>query len=158
MDWKNILISVSLSLIPAVVVAILTVRLSLRQFYSQKWWEKKVEAYSNIIKDLKNFHYCISELYDLETGVKQLNDHRLDTLDRNKRKSFENLKLTALEKNFVISKEAAMELDKFIKKTAYDYPEQDKEPLSEYYGRQYEGIEECLMNFRLYAKKDLKVS
>lgn len=158
MDWKNILVSVLLSLIPAVVVSFITVRLSLRQFYSQKWWEKKVEAYSNIIKDLKDFHYCVSELYDRETGLKQLDDNRLDKLGRTKRKSYETLKLTALEKNFVISKEAAMELDRFIKETAYDYPEQDKEPLSEYYGRLYENVEECLKNFRFFAKKDLKVS
>ncbi|MCL4386367.1 MAG: hypothetical protein M1326_08665, partial [Cyanobacteria bacterium] len=124
----------------------------------KKWWEKKVEAYSNIIKDLKDFHYCVSELYDRETGLKQLDDNRLDKLGRTKRKSYETLKLTALEKNFVISKEAAMELDRFIKETAYDYPEQDKEPLSEYYGRLYENVEECLKNFRFFAKKDLKVS
>ena len=40
------------SLLVAVVTAFVTVRLSLSNFYSQKWWERKAEVYSTILEAL----------------------------------------------------------------------------------------------------------
>jgi len=47
---------ISKYLIPAlfvsIITAVVTVKLSIKQFYSQRWWEKKAEAYSHIIENL----------------------------------------------------------------------------------------------------------
>ena len=43
----------------SVLVAIITVKLSLKKFRSEKWWEKKVEVYSKIIDALHHLkNYC----------------------------------------------------------------------------------------------------
>ena len=43
------------SILVAVVVAVITVRLSMKSFVSQRWWERKAEAYSKIMEQLS---YC----------------------------------------------------------------------------------------------------
>ena len=41
-----------ISLVSPILAVFLAVQLSLRKFYSQKWWEKKSEVYSNILESL----------------------------------------------------------------------------------------------------------
>lgn len=38
----------------AVITAAVTVRLSLRNFYTEKWWERQAEAYSEILESLSH--------------------------------------------------------------------------------------------------------
>jgi hypothetical protein len=40
------------SLVVAIIVAILTVQLSLRRFYREKWWERRLDAYTRVIEAL----------------------------------------------------------------------------------------------------------
>lgn len=40
------------NLIVAIIVAVLTVQLSIHRFRKEKWWEKRVEAYSRIVEAL----------------------------------------------------------------------------------------------------------
>ena len=40
------------SLLIAVVAAAVSATVTARSFYSQKWWEKKAEVYSNILETL----------------------------------------------------------------------------------------------------------
>jgi hypothetical protein len=42
------------SLIVAVISALITASLSLRRFRREKWWERKVDAYSKVIEALHN--------------------------------------------------------------------------------------------------------
>ena len=52
----NIILEIILSSIPGLIVAtigtLLSVNLALRRFYSEKWWERKAEAYSRIVEEL----------------------------------------------------------------------------------------------------------
>lgn len=52
-----VIASLGTSLVVAVVTAILTVQLSLRRFQAERWWERKVDAYSRIIEAL---HHVIA--------------------------------------------------------------------------------------------------
>ena len=156
-DWKNILIGVLISIIPAIVVAILTVRLSLRQFYSQKWWERKADSYSRIVRELRNLSYCIKELYAVEMGEKKLSDKRLKTLKKRHVLSFESLKITAAEGDFVISKEASQELGRLINNIEANYYNPNKDSWADYYAREYDFVEYCNVNIRKLAKNDLNV-
>ena len=53
--------SVFLELLGALVIAVVaswvTVRLSLRSFLSQRWWEMKADAYSQIMEQLSHLEY-----------------------------------------------------------------------------------------------------
>ena len=53
--YVNISIALIPSLIVAVVTALLTVRLSLRKFYTERWWERKADAYSRIVEALHKY-------------------------------------------------------------------------------------------------------
>jgi len=157
-DWKNILISVLLSLIPVIAVAFLTVRLSLRQFYSQKWWEKKIETYSSIIGDLSNLLYCVGELFDEAWGIKEFNDNRNRALSKNYIKSIESLKKAVSLGAFIISEKVFKELNSLtlILDHYEDYNSQ-KEALSDYYAKKDTIIKEYFGKIRKLAKKDLKI-
>lgn len=52
--WVTAVLSLASALIVAVVTSLLTVRLALRRFYSEKWWERKAAAYTAIIESM---HY-----------------------------------------------------------------------------------------------------
>ena len=44
------------AIVAAVVTAVLTVRLSFRRFQAERWWDRKADAYANIIGALQ---HCI---------------------------------------------------------------------------------------------------
>lgn len=52
--WVTAVLSLASALIVAVVTSLLTVRLALGRFYSEKWWERKAAAYAAIIESM---HY-----------------------------------------------------------------------------------------------------
>ncbi len=56
------------SLIVAVVAAYVTVRLSLKQFHSQRWWERKAQAHSDIIEQLAHLKFTFEEWLGAEFG------------------------------------------------------------------------------------------
>jgi len=59
---RDIFIYLISALIVSIITAYLTVKFSIKQFYSQKWWEKKAEAYSNIIEKLSYLQYYFGEV------------------------------------------------------------------------------------------------
>jgi len=154
MDWKNILISVLLSLIPAVFIAFITVRLSLRQFYSQKWWEKKAEVYSDIIGHLTDLNYSIDEVSLAEKTEKGITKNHVDKLVNVFRESLIPIKKAAISGAYAISDKAALELRQLIKKLedfAYF-------PLVFDQKAEMDLFRNCLERIRKEAKKDLKIS
>ena len=51
---ESLVVSLFGSLIIAVVAAVVTVALTTRSFYSQKWWERKADVYSTILETLSD--------------------------------------------------------------------------------------------------------
>jgi hypothetical protein len=51
------------SLVISVFTAVLTVQLSLRRFQSERWWERKVDAYTRIIEALHHVIAFTSMIY-----------------------------------------------------------------------------------------------
>jgi len=47
------------NLVVAMIVAVLTVQLSLRRFYREKWWERRLDAYIRVIEAL---HHMMRDL------------------------------------------------------------------------------------------------
>lgn len=63
-DWVFSLLT---GIIIAIITAYFTVRFSLKQFYSQQWWQKKAEAYTNIMESLYSIRrYYSSEVHAME--------------------------------------------------------------------------------------------
>jgi hypothetical protein len=131
--------------------------LTLKQFYSQKWWEKRAEAYSAISKDLSSVFFCVKELCAELEGEKELADHRRKTLNNEYLRRLDSLKITAAGGAFIISKEVYEELELLVKNLESNYYRQEKESLADYFTRDYHFIETCKNNFNVLAKKDLKI-
>ena len=58
----------SIQLVSSAIVAIIVVRLSLRKFYSQKWWEKQAEVYSEILEALSDLQISNDDDYRRWSG------------------------------------------------------------------------------------------
>ena len=54
-----------LVVIASVITTYVTVKLSIKQFYSTRWWEKQAEAYSHIIEHLSYLQYYFGERLDM---------------------------------------------------------------------------------------------
>ncbi|HML08871.1 MAG TPA: hypothetical protein VK430_12200 [Xanthobacteraceae bacterium] len=52
LEVTSALFQIGVSLLVAVITAWLTVWLSLRRFYREKWWEAKMRAYTDVIQAL----------------------------------------------------------------------------------------------------------
>ena len=78
---NNVLQIIIPGLIISIVTAVLTVRLSVKQFTSQRWWEKKAEAYSKIIENLSNLQFCFEEWLSDEYNEKELRKEVIEKLN-----------------------------------------------------------------------------
>ena len=52
MEWPTFFGQVVSAIVIAVISARVTVHFALKRFYSEKWWERKTEAYTAIIEAL----------------------------------------------------------------------------------------------------------
>ena len=90
-----------IALIPGVIVSIITayvtVQLSMKQFYSQRWWEKKAEAYSHIIEHLSYLQFYFGEWFNEGANIKELGDSDKERLSEGYRQARESIaKATAI--------------------------------------------------------------
>ena len=70
MTLETALLQIVIALIVAVTTSILTVWLSLRRYYREKWWEAKMRAYTDIIQALHHMKH------DLEISIAAEYEHR----------------------------------------------------------------------------------
>ena len=50
-EWVG---NIAAGLFVAVVTSVVTVRLSIKRFRSERWWERKVEAYTDLLSSLSD--------------------------------------------------------------------------------------------------------
>lgn len=151
--YIQLLISLIPSLIVAVITAQLTVKLSLRRFYTERWWEKKADVYSRIVDNLhKHKNYAQNKL----------NNEFVDNPDTSKDKRLEQQWLEGKKElehavdlgAFIISEEAEMILQKFLKRKLPNYREV---AFCEIIEIDLKYVEECLTEIKTAAKRDLRL-
>lgn len=130
--------------------SIITVRLALRQFYSQKWWERKADAYSAIIDALYHVRNDLGATFDDAIGEINLSEERKIILAEESKKGYTEIFKAEGIGAFVISKEAAQSLTKLRKQFDSEDPSISWE---ERINNQYIAVVECLEEFRYHAKK-----
>lgn len=65
---ENAIFSIFTGMVIAVFSSWFTVKLSLKKFQEEKWWEHKLEAYKKIIESLHNFKKYMSIEESFEIG------------------------------------------------------------------------------------------
>jgi hypothetical protein len=118
---KNIIQIIIPGLIISIITAFLTVKLSIKQFTSQRWWEKKVESYSKIIENLSNLQFCFEEWLSYAYNEKELGKEAIEKLNKNHEQAREKIKLISAIGAFAISKEASGVLSELV--SEIDKPE-----------------------------------
>jgi|SRR3989344_2318173 len=156
----DIITELALSIIVAIISAYFTVKFSLKKFYSQRIWEIKEAAYSDIIEQISVIKYYFSELWDeFIIGSK----HTSKELFTDYKKSFKTLHKVASKGAFIISNEAADALKKFMSQLwvietnwreenmSSDNPGSIPPPVEEY----HDLVQKFSENFTKIAKKDI---
>jgi hypothetical protein len=147
-----------LALIPSIVVSVLTayvtVRLSIKQFYSEKWWEKKAEAYSSIIEQLSYLQYFLEQWFSNEIGEKVLREETKARMREEYEQVELALKKAAAAGAYIVSDDTAIALKDVISvfnQPGYRYDRNWLEEME----KDYVAVKECITKIREYAKEDL---
>jgi len=156
----------------AVVTAVLTVQLALRRFYTERWWEKKAEAYLNVIDalsvQLRQLQDELDELHSYQTQLQHSQtpgsvkvtvlpeEMRLE----NKRRwdeAVQELEDARIQGAFLLSDASVGALERFQQERAMLARDVRYVGYDDILERQVELAQEVLDEFRSLAKKDLRV-
>lgn len=101
--------TIAASALAAVLAARLTLRAAAAQFTSERWWERKADAYSGLVHALHEMRGYVQTLQDLHAGTPgPMAEEHLKVQWRHGR---EELARAAAQHAFVIHTDAATELD-----------------------------------------------
>jgi hypothetical protein len=140
------------SLLTAVVAAVVTTWLALRRFRSERWWEKKFDVYTSIIEALQQMSSAFNEDFDEQQRASRLDESRKSTQLREKYQAANDEIWRAIGLGeFIISAQAVAELRRFQRELAKDH-----EDYIGYLIDSMEAITECLGHMRNIAREDLK--
>ena len=149
-----------LALVPGVIIAVvtafLTVRLSLRQFYSQRWWERKAEAYSTIVESIYHAKNYVARLLEAEEEGSEVSNERRKQLEEYSMKAYEELNKAASIGAFIISDEAATHISKLLKDLRSEEHDTERS-WYDYLDSKVSILDRSLVKIREYAKKDLEI-
>jgi hypothetical protein len=102
------------TVIGGMITAYFSVRLALKKFRTERWWEKKAETYTSAIEALFDIRAYSSETSDrLEVG-RSLDDDRMQQLAKRSAAGRGELRRIAALGNLVVSKDCATRLDLLI--------------------------------------------
>lgn len=148
---QGILIALVPALLVSILTAYMTVRFSLRQFYSQKWWEKKAEAYSHIMEHLSYMQYHLDEWRADYICEKNLSDDTKKRFAQEYIVSKESVMRAAALGAYIVSENVANALVELLS-------ELNKSNLNDYLGtieQHLNAIEKCIVTIREDTKTDL---
>jgi hypothetical protein len=125
-----------------------------KRFTSERWWERKVKAYEDIVDALSGLIHYYRTLMDEELGEKQLSKEAQAEFNKRSRQGFNTIRRATDMGAFIISSEASDILQEFWKES-----ENKLDPNDWYarFERNYEKAKACLDKITSCARKDLRV-
>jgi len=152
---KGILIGLIPALVVSVTTAIITVRLSLSQFHSQRWWEKRAEAYSQIMEQLSYLIYYHQEWIDEDLGLSKMSGDKKLELQKRYNKIREDLTRVAAMGSYIVSANTSAAVEDLLK----EFNKTDNEPdFGNMLGNRYTAVQKCIGIVRDDAKNSLGVT
>jgi hypothetical protein len=150
MSIEQTAINVLTGIVIAAVSAWIAVQLSLRRFRAEKWWERKVDAYSRIIEALHNSKTWTDEHLDAESHAREIPEEKEKELTGRARAAHDEIRKAINVGGFLLSDEALNRLRQFEKESNkkhdswVDYLESDSA-----------ATDNCLKDIIEIAKNDL---
>lgn len=150
---QGILVALIPALIVSTITAFFAARFALSKFYSQRWWEKKAEAYSNILEQLSYLQYYFGVWFNNCLHIGELSSNKKNELAGEYSKIFESLKRSSAMGSFIISDDASVTLENLLR-------DLESRSISEDWARYFDDcygiVKDSISLLREYAKKDLK--
>lgn len=150
----TILATIVPALVLAFFTAFITVRLALRRFRGEKWWERKVETYSRLVEALHSLTEYWSAQADAALLRRDIEEQREKKLSDSYAHAANELSKATGIGAFIISDEVAETLAKFQKRPQLDLKNYDWFQICD---TEYDAHLKTLAEVRKLAKKDLKV-
>ena len=143
--------TILVSTLAAILAARLTLRAAAAQFTSERWWERKADAYSALVHALHAMRGYVQTLQDLHAGQPAaMAEEHLKVQWRHGR---EELARAAAQHAFVIHTDAAAELDKVAGALRFAT---NGRPHPESLPTEADAIESGLRRIREIAARDLR--
>jgi protoheme ferro-lyase len=151
---QDAVVSFCLAVLVAVISALITVNLALKRFYSEKWWEQKLAAYTRIIEALFQMKLYSDEqlhAYHEQRDISPEREAELTELWRNGRREIAR---TATIGAFIISPAASASVEKLLEDlTASGSDGGGVQVLYE----EAAALDQCLNQMRELARRHLNV-
>lgn len=143
------------SAVVAVIAALVTVQLSLKQFSAQKIWERKLDAYTAILDSLHNMKRDLEVSYNAELERREVPSETADKLRNAYQAGRTELLRQADTGDLIIAESAMISLRKLVHRlsTAGNAP-----TYFEHLDGNLAAVACCLKEMRSSARKDLKIS
>jgi len=134
------------------ITAWITVKLALRRFYTEKWWERKAQAYSEIIGSLAKMRICFDKWWDEQLEYKKTSPEARKRVNEEYTSAKRVIENAVAVGSFIVSEEAAEVLGSLLK----ELEKQDMRgnwvsDLDRHYGE----VIKCIARLREIGKREL---
>jgi len=156
--------TIAAGIVVAWVTSVLTVRFALSQHYSERWWERRLDAYVRVhdalsyqLRQTKAERDSLNDFYSGEEIRKPIPDDIAEELWKNWRASERELEDAIVRGSFLLSEEAVTLLRRYQE----DQRELDRQ--LDQYGAgviddQFESVRSATQAFGELAKRDLRIT
>lgn len=153
--WLKVLPGILVAIFSSLLSSWLSAQWALKKFYSEKWWDRREKAYSEIINalyDLVQYFGVHKEDYGQGTGYSK--DEEVELYQKYEKSYWALKKATAIG-SFYISKKAQQALVELSKREQLNF---DENPSWDVYEQDFQYHQDALEKFIKIAKSDLRES
>lgn len=133
--------------------AIITVHLSLKQFYSERLWERKIDSYIAIFESLHRLKHYSRIKRDIDLGTRSYKKDRISLLEDQWAEGDMEVHKTIDIGSFVICDDAIKCLKDYLNRSRLDFEEHS---ISDLASQEMVYLDDCIKGLKLVAQKDLK--
>ena len=134
------------------ITAWITVKLALRRFYTEKWWERKAQAYSEIIGSLAKMRVCFDKWKERFFEHKDMSPETIKKVNEEYASAKRVIESAVAAGSFIVSEETAQVLGSFLKELQKeDIRGNWPNDLDRHHGE----VIECIARLREIAKREL---
>ena len=149
---KGLLTALIPALLVSIITALVTVRLSLKQFHSKRLWDKKAEAYYQILEHLSYLKYYYGEwLNDLQFDL-NIGEDRKKKLSEGYHQAKESITKASAIGELIVSESATKSMSELLSEIFKQHLNEDP---NEAFEKSYDAVVECIKMVREEAKKTL---
>lgn len=147
----NIFQTLSSSLLLGIIGALLASHLALKRFQSERWWDRKLEAYQRVIEAL-HYSKAFSDTHlDAEIEMREVSEEHDEQLRQRSQEAASEIEKAADKGALIMSKEAVKCLNEYRRQAKKG---QEKKQWFEYLDADLAAVSNCLSDFIKIAKCD----